>query len=179
MVSHTVPRLKEDMRVTSPRTRPTRKATKINDIKRHLNVATIVSDGLLVAKRNEPFVPANELLIFRRSVLHGLVTSIHLQISRPSANQMKKRFFFALDMNKAIDSFTAACSQCSALKKGKHFSNEQNTSDPPENIGSKFAADDVKQEKQLIIMMWECFSSYTTSLIIENKKTETLRLAIT
>ena len=101
-------------------THPSRKATNIKDIKRYLNVATIANDGLLVVKRNDPFVPSKELIIIPRSVLHGLLTSIHLQLSHPSANQMKtimKRFFYALDMDKAIDSITSACSQCSALQK--------------------------------------------------------------
>lgn len=105
------------------------------DIKRYLNVATVASDGLLVVRRNEPFVPAKELIIIPRSVLHGLLTSIHLQLSPSSANQMNivmNQFFFALDIDKAIDSITAACSQSSALKNVQHFATEQTTSDPPE-----------------------------------------------
>lgn len=70
-------------------THPSRKGTNIKVIKRYLNVATIASDGLLVVKRNKPFVPAKEFTIFPRSVLHGLLTSIHLQLSHPSANLMK------------------------------------------------------------------------------------------
>ena len=34
-------------------TRPSKKLTNIKDVKRHLNVATIASDGLLVVKRNK------------------------------------------------------------------------------------------------------------------------------
>lgn len=87
-------------------TRSSRKTTtNIKDIKRYLNGATIASDGLLVVKRNKPFVPAKDLMIIPRSVLYGLLTSIHLQLSHPSANQMKivmKRFFFALDIEKAL-----------------------------------------------------------------------------
>lgn len=59
-----------DLRMTCAYPRPFRKATNINDIKRYLDVATVASDGLLVTKRNEPFVPANELIIIPRSVLH-------------------------------------------------------------------------------------------------------------
>lgn len=84
-----------------------------------------------------------------------------------------KRFFFALDMDKAIDSITAACSQCLALKKVSHFATEQTTSDPPETIGSTFATDVMKREKQLIFIMRECFFFYTTALIIQDEKAET------
>lgn len=49
-----------------------------------------------------------------------------------------KRFFFALDIDEAIDGITiaAACFQCSALKKVPHFATQQSLSDPPETIGS-------------------------------------------
>lgn len=40
------------------------------------------------------------------------------------------RFFFALDMDKAIDSITSDCSQSSALKNVPHFATEQTISDP-------------------------------------------------
>ncbi|XP_056001758.1 uncharacterized protein LOC130048742 [Ostrea edulis] len=162
-------------------TRPSRKATNIKDIKRYLSVATIASDGLLVVKRNDPFVPSKELIIIPRSVLHGLLTSIHLQLAHPSANQMKtimKRFFFALDMDKEIDSITSACSQCSALQKIPNFIIDQTTSDPPETIGGLFAADVMKREKQLVFIMRECISSYTTARITEDEKAETLRTAV-
>ena len=82
------------------------------------------NDGLLVVKRNDPFVPSKELIIIPRSVLQGVLTSIHLKLSHPSVNQMKtimKRVFDALDMDKAIDSITSACSQCSALQKVPQF----------------------------------------------------------
>lgn len=36
----------------------------------------------------------------------------------------------------------------------------------------------MKREKQLIFIIRECFSFYTTALIIENEKAETLRLEI-
>lgn len=89
-----------------------------------------------------------------------------------------KRFFFVFDMDKVIDSITAACCQCSALKKVPHFATEQTTFDPPETNDSPFAADVIKQEKQFIFIMRECFSSYTIALIILDHKAEILRLAI-
>jgi hypothetical protein len=47
-------------------TRPSRKTTNVRDVKRYLNVATVASDGLLVVKRNEPFVPVRECIIILR-----------------------------------------------------------------------------------------------------------------
>jgi hypothetical protein len=89
-----------------------------------------------------------------------------------------KRFFFRLDMDKAIGHVSSTCAQCSALRKVPNFILEQTTTDPPETIGSLFAADVMKREKQLVFIMRECISSYTTARIIEDEKAETLRTAI-
>lgn len=90
---------------------------------------------LLVVKQNEPFVPAKKLIIIPRSVLYGPFTKSHLRLFHPSGKQVRivmKQFLFAFDMDKTIDSITAACLQCSALKKVLHFATQQTTSKPPE-----------------------------------------------
>ena len=80
-------------------TRPSKKLTNIKDVKRYLNVATIASDGLLVAKRNEPLVPTRECMIVPRQVLDGLLTALHIQLSHLSSCRLKlvtRRYLFAL-----------------------------------------------------------------------------------
>lgn len=81
-------------------------------------------------------------------------------------------------MDKTIDSITAACYQWLTLKKLTHFANQQTPSDPPETIGNTFAADVMKQEKQLIFILRECLFSYTTALLIEDEKAKTPCLAV-
>ena len=49
---------------------------------------------------------------------------------------------------------------------------------PPETVSSTFAADVMKREKQLIFIMRECVSSYTTARIIEDERAKTLRTAV-
>ena len=75
--------------------------------KRYLNVATISSDGLLVMKRNEPLAPPQECIIFPPQVLHGLLTSLHIQLSHLPATNLRwlpiNRYLFALDLDKAIN----------------------------------------------------------------------------
>ena len=162
-------------------TRPSRKATDVRDVKRYLCVATIASDGLLVVKRNEPFVSSRELIVVPRQVLHGILTSIHIKLSHPSAHQLKtvvKRYFFALDMDRAIDSITSGCTQCSSLRKTQHFVIEQTTSEPPDAVGITFAADVMKREKQLILVVRECVTSYTAACIIEDERADTLRSSL-
>ena len=42
-------------------TRPSKKATNIEDIKRYLQVATIASDGLIVVRKTDPFSPCERM----------------------------------------------------------------------------------------------------------------------
>ena len=87
-------------------TRPSTKATNINDVKRYLSVASIARDGMLVVRRNDPLVPSTELIIVPRSVLHGLGTALHIKLDHPSRHQLElvmKRHFYAHDLTKAIE----------------------------------------------------------------------------
>ena len=64
-------------------TRPSKKMTKVNDIKRYLNSVTIARDGLLVVKSKEPF-SVGERIVIPREVLNGILTAIHLQLDHPT-----------------------------------------------------------------------------------------------
>jgi hypothetical protein len=112
--------------------------------------ATVASDGLLIVKRCDPFVPSKELIVIPRQVLHGTLTAIHISLNHPSCHQLKtlaKRYFFALDMDKAIENITSSCTHCASLRKLPHFLQEQSTCDPPDSIGTSFAADVMKRQK--------------------------------
>ena len=55
---------------------------------------------------------------------------------------------------------------------------EKSSDDPPEIIGVSFAADVLKQNRQLMLVLRDTVSFYTTVCIIENEKHETLRDAL-
>ena len=87
-------------------THPSKKITNIKDVKRYLSVASIARDGMLVVRRNDPLAPSTELIIVSRSVLHGLVTALHIEVDHPSRHQLElvmKRHFYALDLTKSIE----------------------------------------------------------------------------
>ena len=99
-----------------------------------------------------------------RQVLDGLLTSLHIKLDHPSNNQLKSvmnRYFFALDMDKTIETVTSSCHQCAALLKTPKVSVEQSSLDPPEAIACSFAADVLKRERQLVLVIRECVTSYT------------------
>ena len=65
--------------------RPSKKATKISDVKRYLKDVVIASDGLLVVRDHQLFQPPRERLVVPYSVLDAL----HIRFSHPSKYQTK------------------------------------------------------------------------------------------
>ncbi len=144
-------------------TRPSRKLTNVKDIKRYLNNVLISRDGLLVVQSKIPY-SIKERIVIPRNVLIGILTALHIKLNCPKRNQMKTvcdRYFFALDMEKAITSVCQNCHKCMALEHLPKTIVPQTTSDPPEVVGCMFASDVIKREKQNILVVRECVTSYT------------------
>ena len=144
-------------------TRPSKKVTNANDVKRYLSTTTLARDGVIVVKCDIPFAPTKELIVVPRQVLDGLLTAIHLKLSHPSKHQLKlvvRRNFFALNIDHAIERVTDACHTCTSLKSIPTTLIEQTTTDAPEAIGVSFAADVIKRNRQLIFVVRETVSSY-------------------
>ena len=125
-------------------TRPSKKLTKIKHVKRYLHNVTIAADGLLVVRNDKPSSLVLERIVIPRSVLDGLLTSLHLKLNHPTHNQLKlvtHRYFFALDLDSALDRASTSCPPCASLSKLSHHRIEKSSSDPPASICSQFAAD--------------------------------------
>ena len=130
------PHLRRTHSHLSQGTRPSKKATKIIDVKRYLKYVVVATDGLLVVRDHPPFQTPR--------VLDGLLTALHIRFSYPSKYQTKRlfsRYVFALDVDKAIDSVSSACHTCQSLKAIPSHLQPQSSTDPPPAIGVSFAAD--------------------------------------
>lgn len=159
-------------------TRPSKKLTNIKDVKRYLHVASIAKDGLMIVRRCDPLSPSTELIIVPRNVLDGLVTALHIKLDHPSKHQLHlvlKRHFYALDLMKAVDIVCDSCHLCASLKRFPDSLVKQSSEDPPETIGMSFAADVIKRNRQLILVVRETVTSFTTASIINDEKRDTLR----
>ena len=159
-------------------TRPSKKVTDKRDVKQYLKVCTLARDGLLIVKRDEPFMATIECTVVPRALVHGLITAIHLKFDHPTAHQMKqimKRNFYAIAIDQAIDQVTDNCAQCESLKTFPKHLVEQSTDSPPCVVGINFAADVVKREKQLILVLREYVTSYLQALIIPDEQQGSLR----
>ena len=125
-----------------------------------------------------PFQTPRERIVVPRSVLDGLLTALHIRFSHPSEYQTKRlfsRYFFALDVDKAIDSVSSACHTCQSLKAIPSHLQPQSSTDPPPAIGVSFPADVCRRYCQLILVLREAVSSYTLTSIVQSEKRDDLR----
>ena len=123
---------------------PSKKLTKVRDIKRYLNIVSIAKDGLLIVKHEQAFTATKERIVVPRAAFYGLITSLHIQLKHRGQHQLKsvtRRYYFALDMDKAIERISATCHLCASVKKLPHIEVEQTSGDPPSTVGRSFAAD--------------------------------------
>jgi len=162
-------------------TRPSKKLTNMKDVKRYLNNVTIANDGLLIVRNDEPLSSVRERIVIPRSAIHGLITSLHIKLDHPTHHQMKQvahRYFFALDLDKVIKHVTESCDVCASLASFPNTCIQQSSSDPPEGVGTQFACDVIRRERQCIFALREYVTSYTWSCILQNEKHESLREAL-
>ena len=162
-------------------TRPSKRDVKIQDVKRYSQRVTIASDGLLVVVSDAPFRAATKRIVMSRSVLHGLVTTVHLRFNHPSPYQMQQvmaRYFYALDMEGAIKTTCSLCHHCNSLKYIPPPLVPQSSCSPPDIIGSSFALDIMCRAGQCILILHETVSSYAVTRLIDNEQHQTFRDAI-
>ncbi len=178
---HECPDLRRVHSHLSQGTRPTKKMTKIPDVKRYLRVLTIASDGLLVVREDKPFHPTRERIVVPRQLIDGLLTAVHLRFSHPSPHQMKQvfnRYFYGLDIDRAVQAVCSACHHCSSLKSMPSHFQPQSSEKPPDRIGVSLAADVIRRYRQCILVVRETVSSYTLTSFIPSEKHEDLRDAL-
>ena len=159
-------------------TRPSKKLTKIPDVKRYLKSITVARDSLLVVRDNQPFQPTRERIVVPRSVVDGLVTAIHIRFGHPTFYQTRQlviRYFFALDLDKAIHAVNTTCHHCASLRTVPTHLHPQSTSVPPDSIGVTFAADVMRRYRQHVLVLRETVSSFTLTTLIEDERSDGLR----
>ena len=129
-------------------TRPNKKANRVTDVKRYHNVLTVSRDGLLVASEQLHFNPTRERIAVPRGVVSGLLTALHININHPIRYQLKQlftRYFFALDVDRAISRVYDNCHHCQALKSIPPLFHSQSSEQPPDKLGEHYAADGMRR----------------------------------
>ncbi len=162
-------------------TRPSRKVTGRPEVKRYLREVDVASDGLLVVREVLPLQPTRERIVVPQSVLHGLLTALHIRCAHPSQYQLKQlfvRYFFALNTDAAVKSVSSSCHLCQSLASIPNHLMPQSTSAPPDRLGSTFSADVMRRYCQLVLVLREKVSSFTVTTFVDNEQRPTLRNAI-
>jgi hypothetical protein len=159
---------------------PSKKHNNVLDVKRYLHMATLSSDGLIVVRKADPLAPSRECIVVPRSVLPGILTSLHIKLHHPSKHQLKLAFqrqFYALNLDIGISDVTDNCHLRTSLKTIPQ-SLEQSSEDPPDAVGISFAADVLKRNRQTIFILRETVSSYTVTRLLSNEQHDSLRSAL-
>ena len=162
-------------------TRPSKKMTNIPDVKRYLQSVIIASDGLLVVRQNTLLRRPRDRIVVPRSVIYGLLTALHMRFNHPSAHQLKRLvsgYFFALDLDQAVQSVTTSCHHCVSLKTIPKHLETQTTATPPSYVGISYAMDIMKRNRQLVLVMRETVTSYTLTKFVDSERHTDLRDAI-
>lgn len=162
-------------------TTPSKKSTKIRDVKRYLQVAKVSRDGLLVVEVQKPSMPKQELIVVPRRYIHGLVECLHIKLSHPSRAQLRKVFnraFYGLDVDSVLDDVTKSCHMCTSLSDMPNNFLGQTSTSHPEQVGSMFAADVVRRAGQCILLVREYISSITHARLITDERADTLRSGV-
>ena len=169
--------LKRVFAYLSAGTRPTPR-TKMTDVKRYLQKASIDKDGLLIVPRSEPFLPRKELIIVPQQVVLGFMTSLHLKLNHPTKHQLLQVFnrnFFALKSDHFSTRTLENCDLCQSLKSIPKELHVQSSIDLPTSPCRSFAADVINRFRQKIYVLVDTFSSYTFADLIPSDDAETLR----
>jgi hypothetical protein len=180
-IQHECPSLRRVYAHLRQGTRPSKKDTKSRDVKSYLNHVTIASDGLLVVPHQDILGVSRNKIVVPRQVSHGLATAIHLRLNHPSFHQLKtvfSRYFFILGMENVLRQVTDKCDQCQSLRNKISVPPTFSTEPPPETILGNFAADVMKRSRQLILVLRECSTSYTSAIIVPDERATSLRDAL-
>lgn len=159
---------------------PTKKTGSINsETRRIVKTANIAHDGLIVIRKNIPFsTSTSEKIVVPSTLAPTILTQLHNKSNHPTKSQLMDIFskhFFSYGISKHIDDLYSSCSFCVANQKlPKQLLQHEVTTNAKEP-GSHFGADIMQREGQKILVCRDQFSSYTTTTILSNEKSETLR----
>ena len=154
-------------------TRPSKKGKNSGSLKTYLRLGSIdESKGVLVVKKEDPYVGSRNLIICPSELASGLITALHLQCDHPSKYQLQRvfsRYFYAINSTQCISNITDNCNMCSSVKKIPPELFEQSSSRSAKAPGEKLAADVICRNKQKILVVRDTLSSYTSATFIASE----------
>ena len=162
-------------------TKPSRKARHLKHVKKYLNVATVDENGLIIVRKQDPFLHQRSLIVVPYDIMPGIITAMHLYLKHPTCHQLTQvfnRYFYGITSSSIIAKVVDQCTQCNSLKTVPKEIFPQATSSTPNVPGDSFFADVIAREKQNIMVTRDVLSSYTNATLINDETADSLRTAI-
>ena len=88
------------------------------------------------------------------------------------------RYFFALDMDQAIQLTSATCYQYASLLTALKYQVEQSSEDPLMLLAWKYATDVIRCACKMMLILCECVTSYSVAYFVANESHVALCVAI-
>ena len=136
---------------------------------------------MIIVESYSPSIGKKERIVVPRDYLHGLLECLHLKLQHPSKSQLRQVFgraYYALDLEEALEAVTKRCHTCVSLSNMPNRFMSQKMTTNPSTVGSNLSADVIKRAGQLILLIREYVSSYTSARLIPNEKASTIRTAL-
>ena len=176
------PDLRNVLKYLRSGTSPGKKGRNLRNVKQYISSKVVISpEGTLVVRHIEPFLPQMERIVVPQTVIHGVLTVLHIITNHPSNYQLMKVFnrcFFALKLDQAATQITNSCHLCSSLKVIPKSLQKESTEPAPDFVTQKCATDVIKRNGQLILILRESVSSYTQAQIISRETAEEISAGI-
>ena len=150
-------------------------------VRKYLQIASISDNGLLIVRKEDPFLHQRQLIIVPKDILPGILNALHLYFTHCTEGQLSKlfsRYFYAIGSEPLIKQIVDSCAQCNSMRKLPTELFEQSSLPSPSTVGQNFAADVIKRKSQSIFVMRDIHSSFTTASIIPDEKAPSLRSAL-
>ena len=141
---------------------------------------TLNNKGLIIYIVRDGVGNTKNLIVVPSSIMKGLVTALHVKCKCPSRKELENimsRYWYSISLAKVIHEVWEKCDTCQSLRAAPREIFEQSTTKSGP-VGSKWSADIIKSDRQLIFIAREKLSNFTVSKLIPNECADSIREAI-
>ena len=143
---------------------------------------TIARDNMIVKIEVDKNGDKKETIVVPNNIMKGLIMALHYRFSHPHPSTKElvmlcNRYWFSIGTAKLVEEVKENCQICKSVAPVPKEFFEQTTSKSG-SLGSCWAGDVIRGDRQFIFIAREKLSSFTVTINIPNEKHETLREAI-
>ena len=173
--------------LTSGKVASNKPGDMFNEMRHYINNATLTKEGLLVVNPdNTTYKPGDpkDRVVIPHHIAPGLLYHLHNNkkfAEHPSMNQLKAMFnrrFYTWALQPLLETLYKNCYTCQITQKQHQVPIRSETKTEVNHPHRTFHADIIKRAGQLIMLLTDHFSSYTTAKLIHSEQAEDLKAAL-